>query len=142
MSKANNKVKHDSDKSTNTETNTKDKKSGLHEIDDLFKTGKEKKREQEEMEIHEAQKRKARNKKRRQEDAAFESIINGQQLRNINEDNAKNDWVDDGLGGRHNSEGYTGRIEDGMKIFKSNVLSKPGAGTSSLCPFDCDCCYI
>ena len=52
------------------------------------------------------------------------------------------DWVDDGLGGVYNEEGYTGRIEDGMKIFKAHVLKKPNAGETAKCPFDCDCCFI
>lgn len=52
------------------------------------------------------------------------------------------EWVDDGLGGKYNAEGFTGRVEDGMKIFKAHVLSKPNAGQTSACPFDCDCCYI
>jgi Eukaryotic protein of unknown function (DUF1764) len=114
----------------------KSKNAGLDEIEDLFKDGKQKKREQQEMELQEAKIRKERNKKRRLEEAA-ESVA---QRRNDN--NFENDWVDDGLGGRHNSEGYTGRIEDGVKVFKAHVLSKPGAGTTPLCPFDCDCCFI
>lgn len=51
-------------------------------------------------------------------------------------------WMEDGLGGKFNREGYTGRIEDGVKIFKAHILSKPNAGSTSDCPFDCDCCYI
>ncbi|KAL7561931.1 hypothetical protein ACA910_022490 [Epithemia clementina (nom. ined.)] len=51
-------------------------------------------------------------------------------------------WVDDGLGGKYNSEGFTGRVEDGVKIFKAHVLNKPEAGKSNKCPFDCDCCFI
>lgn len=51
-------------------------------------------------------------------------------------------WVDDGLGGKFNREGYTGRVEDGVKVFKAHVLNKPGFGQSKDCPFDCDCCFI
>ena len=51
-------------------------------------------------------------------------------------------WVDDGLGGKFNAEGFTGRKEDGVKIFKAHVLNKPNFGLSKDCPFDCDCCYI
>jgi hypothetical protein len=51
-------------------------------------------------------------------------------------------WVDDGLGGKFNQEGFTGRVEDGVKIFKAHVLNKPGCGQSKACPFDCDCCFI
>jgi hypothetical protein len=51
-------------------------------------------------------------------------------------------WVDDGLGGKFNREGFTGRVEDGIKIFKAHVLNKPGSGQGKDCPFDCDCCFI
>ena len=51
-------------------------------------------------------------------------------------------WVDDGLGGKFNPEGYTGRVQEGMKIFKAHVLNKPNFGSTKDCPFDCDCCYI
>jgi len=51
-------------------------------------------------------------------------------------------WVDDGLGGIYNEEGYTGRVEDGIKIFKAHVLNKSNAGQTKDCPFDCQCCFI
>lgn len=54
------------------------------------------------------------------------------------------EWVDDGLGGKFNSEGFTGRREEqtGFKVYKAHLLNKKGFGTTSQCPFDCDCCYI
>jgi hypothetical protein len=52
------------------------------------------------------------------------------------------EWVDDGLGGKFNAEGFTGRKEEGMKIFKAHVLDKPNSGNSKDCPFDCSCCFI
>jgi hypothetical protein len=58
------------------------------------------------------------------------------------EHDTEEEWVDDGLGGKYNSEGYTGRVEDGVRVFKAHVLSKPNAGSTPLCPFDCNCCYI
>eukprot|EP00980_Cylindrotheca_fusiformis_P005163 scaffold1101_cov123-Cylindrotheca_fusiformis.AAC.1 len=54
----------------------------------------------------------------------------------------RNVWVDDGLGGKYNGEGFTGRIQDGCKVFKAHVLNKPNSGNSRDCPFDCDCCFI
>jgi hypothetical protein len=55
-------------------------------------------------------------------------------------------WVDDGLGGVHNSEGWTGRkTEDGFRIFKTRLLQttkRKKSGGTPLCPFDCDCCYV
>lgn len=51
-------------------------------------------------------------------------------------------WIDDGLGGKFNHEGYTGRVEDGVKVFKAHVLNRPAAGSTKDCPFDCQCCFI
>ena len=51
-------------------------------------------------------------------------------------------WADDGLGGRFNKEGFTGRVEDGLKIYKAHVLNRPDAGGTKDCPFDCSCCFI
>jgi Eukaryotic protein of unknown function (DUF1764) len=51
-------------------------------------------------------------------------------------------WVDDGLGGKFNDEGYTGRVEEGVKIFKAHVLNRPTAGSTKDCPFDCQCCFV
>lgn len=53
------------------------------------------------------------------------------------------DWVDDGLGGVYNKEGYTGRVEDGVRIFKAHIIQQQtDAGNTALCPFDCKCCYM
>mmetsp|Transcript_12242 Transcript_12242/g.16010 ORF Transcript_12242/g.16010 Transcript_12242/m.16010 type:complete len:133 (+) Transcript_12242:72-470(+) len=52
------------------------------------------------------------------------------------------EWVNDGLGGVYNPEGFTGRVEDGVKVFKSHILRKPNSGNTAQCPFDCDCCFI
>ena len=53
-----------------------------------------------------------------------------------------NTWVDDGLGGKFNHEGFTGRVEGGVKVFKAHLLNKRNFGQSKDCPFDCDCCFI
>jgi len=55
---------------------------------------------------------------------------------------SSSEWVDDGLGGKFNSEGYTGRSRDGCRIFKAHVLNKPSSGKTKDCPFDCNCCFI
>jgi len=53
------------------------------------------------------------------------------------------EWVDDGLGGIFNSEGFTGRRDEtGVKVYKAHLFNKKGFGTTKDCPFDCDCCYI
>mmetsp|Transcript_30488 Transcript_30488/g.45121 ORF Transcript_30488/g.45121 Transcript_30488/m.45121 type:complete len:129 (+) Transcript_30488:163-549(+) len=52
------------------------------------------------------------------------------------------EWADDGLGGKFNREGYTGRVEGGVKVFKAHLFNKKDFGKSAECPFDCNCCYI
>eukprot|EP00927_Polykrikos_kofoidii_P025168 TRINITY_DN22670_c0_g1_i2.p1 TRINITY_DN22670_c0_g1~~TRINITY_DN22670_c0_g1_i2.p1 ORF type:complete len:257 (-),score=53.54 TRINITY_DN22670_c0_g1_i2:66-836(-) len=52
-------------------------------------------------------------------------------------------WVDDGLGGVYNGEGWTGRRtpKDNYRIFKAHLLKVGEGGDTSLCPFDCQCCF-
>eukprot|EP00392_Amoebophrya_sp_AT5.2_P002672 g2677.t1 len=54
-------------------------------------------------------------------------------------------WKDDGLGGIYDQSGWTNRkLGDNTKIYKAHLIEerdKPGAGTTKLCPFDCDCCF-
>ena len=104
----------------------KEKRSagGLDEIDSLF--AEKKKHKQEAAASKEAEKQKQKQKKKAPPRASTSAT----------------DWVDDGLGGIYNSEGYTGRVEDGMKIFKTHLLQSSKSGTTPDCPFDCDCCYI
>ncbi|GAB5365431.1 hypothetical protein AAMO2058_001057400 [Amorphochlora amoebiformis] len=58
------------------------------------------------------------------------------------------EWLDDGLGGRYDKEGFTGRNtldDDRFRIFKIDELkkqNKPNSGKTPLCPFDCECCFI
>ena len=50
-------------------------------------------------------------------------------------------WINDGLGGRYDLEGYTGRATgDGLRIFKGLHAKNKGGGGTPLCPFDCECC--
>ena len=110
------------------------KKRGWDEIESLFDDAKKKKKQQqEEMEKEEERKRKERKQ--------FKSM-NKARSASSSTNFAGDDWVDDGLGGKYNAEGFTGRIEGGVKIFKAHVLSKPNAGNTPDCPFDCDCCFI
>ena len=72
-------------------------------------------------------------------------------------------WKDDGLGGVHDTSGFTNRVlrgkdgaggeisgggggggGGGLKIYKAHLIperDKKGAGTTPQCPFDCDCCF-
>lgn len=54
----------------------------------------------------------------------------------------KDKWASDGLGGIFNGEGFTGRKDDGHRVFKAHLMNKEGFGQSPDCPFDCDCCFI
>jgi len=54
----------------------------------------------------------------------------------------KGEWASDGLGGIFDADGWTGRTESGMKIYKHHLFNKKNAGKTKDCPFDCDCCYI
>jgi hypothetical protein len=103
---------------------TKKKSSGLDEIDSLFSA---KKRAKEEVKKEKVQKKKRRTDLPSRKPPT--QSVSG--------------WTDDGLGGRYNSEGYTGRKEEGgSRIFKAHLFNKPGFGQSKACPFDCDCCFI
>ena len=54
-----------------------------------------------------------------------------------------NVWVDDGLGGKFNNDGWTGRRDEGgLKIFKAHLFNNKDFGNTRDCPFDCSCCYI
>jgi hypothetical protein len=118
------------------------KKRGWDEIESIFNEKKKEVKERGDAQRKEASVPKSRHKN---DDADCSESNGGVRIpkRNHAMNNGNSaDWIDDGLGGRYNSEGYTGRIEDGMKIFKAHVLSKPNAGQTPACPFDCDCCYI
>ena len=108
---------------------SKPKKRGWDEIESLFSDGKKQKKEQKSEEAAEKKKKKELQKARRNQSQQQAPKAGGE-------------WVDDGLGGVYNSEGYTGRVEDGVKVFKAHILRKPNAGETPDCPFDCKCCYI
>ena len=52
------------------------------------------------------------------------------------------EWADDGLGGKFNQEGFTGRKEQGVNVYKAHLFNKRDFGKTADCPFDCDCCFI
>ena len=108
------------------------KGGGLDEIDSLFATKKKEKKET-------AEKIKKGKEEAKQRRKAYSQ--NNKPSPNISS-TRKGEWVDDGLGGKYNSEGYTGRIEDGVKIFKTHLLQSSTSGSTAECPFDCNCCFI
>lgn len=106
--------------------------SAIDEFDALFSDKKKQDKQDKEEEVAEEAAIKAAKKARRKNDDPSSSTTSFR----------GEDWVDDGLGGKFNKEGYTGRVEDGIKIFKHHILNKPKSGQSKDCPFDCDCCFI
>ena len=98
-------------------------KGGLEEIDSLFE-----------------KKKRTKVESKMQNDKKKRRKVNNTQVQR--EGRTQGEWTDDGLGGKFNTEGFTGRVEDGCKIFKAHVLNKPNFGYSKDCPFDCDCCFI
>jgi hypothetical protein len=114
------------------------KKRGWDAIESLFD---DKKKDKKERHVEQKEQKKVNDEVRRQQKAerASSSTTSANSKTNFS---AKEKWEDDGLGGKYNSEGFTGRIQEGVKVFKAHLLSKPGAGTTDQCPFDCECCYM
>ena len=65
-----------------------------------------------------------------------------EELNDKSKSERKDKWASDGLGGIFNGEGYTGRKDDGHRVFKAHLMNKEGFGQSPDCPFDCNCCFI
>ena len=110
------------------------KTRGWDEIESLFDDKKKKEKEKAAATAKDEELRRARRKRK--------SSSEPSEKRAGTIETKGSEWFDDGLGGKYNTEGFTGRIEDGVKIFKAHVLSRPNAGQTADCPFDCDCCYI
>eukprot|EP01083_Nonionella_stella_P086991 241841_1 len=131
---------------------TAKKSSGLDDIDALFATKKEKDIEKKQVEEKNEKRRKEQRKlfKRNQESSSSAGIcINTATKKSLTYDREdikglkKNEWVNDGLGGVFDAEGFTGRKEEGSgKIYKAHLMNKKGFGSTPACPFDCDCCFI
>lgn len=113
------------------------KRKGENEIDALFASKKAKKKE----ESIEKQKQKNIHKSNKRSNVINKSL-NGD--RSDIDNMKKCEWVDDGLGGVFDKDGFTGRKEQrsGFKIYKAHLMNKKGFGQTKDCPFDCDCCYI
>ena len=123
------------------------KKCGLDDIDDLFKSKKEKVAEQKQQEVEEERLEMEKRKFFKSNQSSGPTVKNAKKV-SLNYDRTdvsgveKNEWVNDGLGGVFDGEGFTGRKEEGVKVFKAHLFNKKGFGTSKDCPFDCECCYI
>ena len=138
--------------------------SGLDVIDDLFAAKKIAKKEAKTKEAKEEDERRRRRRKRREEESAAQGGTAGSSaaaaapshlrskakklasMTHSRDDAAglkSGEWASDGRGGIFDGEGYTGRkVDGGMKIFKAHLFNKEGFGTTTDCPFDCNCCFI
>jgi Eukaryotic protein of unknown function (DUF1764) len=123
---------------------TTHKKRGWDEIESLFDEKKNNERRNDIIPIKEKVVSRIGHRNQ-QRSSSFKSLTNEKRNHSDTTNTARiEDWVDDGLGGKYNSEGFTGRVsDDGMKIYKAHVLAKNrNAGQTKDCPFDCTCCYI
>ena len=109
-----------------------DASNGFDEIESLFAEKKQQKREQ----------KSERTAAPQQSSSSSKEYAKGFRKEDSVSNNCSARWTDDGLGGRFDPEGFTGRVDQGMKIFKAHVLNKPNFGSGKDCPFDCDCCFI
>ncbi|VEU36105.1 unnamed protein product [Pseudo-nitzschia multistriata] len=111
---------------------------GIDEFDKLFSDKKKQDQQTKKEDAKKEASRIAAKKARYKNGGSASSSLKGKHISEL----GSKEWVDDGLGGKYNKEGYTGRVEDGVKVFKRHLLNKPTAGTTKDCPFDCDCCFI
>jgi beta-xylosidase len=125
-------------KTSQEESSSDNKKRGWDAIESLFD---DKKKDKKDRHVEQQEQKKLNDEYRRQQKAERASSGSASASGTTNF-SAKEKWADDGLGGKYNTEGFTGRVQEGVKVFKAHLLSKPGAGSSDQCPFDCECCYI
>jgi len=120
--------------------------SGIETIDELFNLKKEKmtKRRLDQMQEEEERKIKARQEQEVRIPSSGKHVkkVELAYTRDDTTKIQKGEWASDGLGGVFDVDGWTGRTESGMKIYKHHLFNKKNAGKTKDCPFDCDCCYI
>jgi hypothetical protein len=124
------------DASVSTTTTAKNKKKGFTDLDDIFAVKKKIKTDAAEEE------KQSKAAKSAAAAASSKSKTSFSYSRKDVEALGQNAWQDDGLGGKYNREGYTGRTEGGVKVFKAHLFNQKNFGDSKDCPFDCDCCFI
>lgn len=129
---------------TITKLSLKKESSGISEIDDLFADKKQKAIEKEKKEEQERICKKAKMQKSSSSKKANTKNVSLKYDRSDVANLNSKDWVNDGLGGIFNKDGYTGRREEtsGYKVYKAHLFNKKGFGDTPDCPFDCDCCFI
>merc|ERR1711907_485466 len=88
---------------------------GIDEIDSLFSEKRKHDRQAKKKEEDAKAAKKARYKSNKDNGGGSSTSFHRKHIIERNDE-----WVDDGLGGKYNKEGYTGRVEDGIKIFKAH----------------------
>lgn len=106
--------------------------SGWNEIDSLFSEKKKKQQDAKDEDAAAAVAAKKKKSKKPKQSTSSPSFRG----------NPNEKWTDDGLGGVYNADGFTGRNEDGVRVFKAHLFNKPEFGSTKDCPFDCNCCFI
>ena len=137
----------DGKKDKNEKNESKQKDCGLDDIDALFAVKKEN-----DVALKKEEKAEDERRKKLKHDRSTEKNMYAKSAKKIclsydRDDVSKlksGEWAKDGLGGVFNTDGYTGRKEEGsgFKIYKAHLFNKKGFGTTKDCPFDCQCCYI
>jgi hypothetical protein len=139
-------IKSPPNDSSNDYSLSKNNPAGMDEIDQLFSSKKEKMKkrrlDQQQEELDKYNSRKMMNKEERKTTQKQVKKINLQYDREDLSKIKTGEWASDGLGGVFDADGWTGRTESGMKIYKHHLFNKKNAGRTKDCPFDCDCCYI
>ena len=107
-------------------------------IEDLFCKKKEKKQAIKQQEETQAKEKQQRKDKHKEEVMKAKLAGDRSDVKNLTDEA----WVDDGLGGIFNKDGFTGRKDEGMKIYKAHLMNERNFGNTPDCPFDCKCCYI
>ena len=119
----------------------KSKKTGAAEIDDIFATARAKKRAVQEEKEHE-QKQEEKRKQKMQKAKAKAKARKRAAESSTEETGAST--LDNSLDPHAAARSARRRDEDGLSIYtmeELGITTNPRAGTTPLCPFDCDCCH-
>ena len=113
----------------------KSKKASAGEIDDIFATARAKKRAVQEEKEHEQKQEEKRKQRMQKVKASRRAADTG---------TADASSLDSSLDPHAAAKSARRRDEDGLSIYtmeELGITTNPRAGTTPLCPFDCDCCH-
>lgn len=119
----------------------KSKKTGAAEIDDIFATARAKKRAVQEEKEHEQKQEEKRQLKMQKAKAKAKA---SKRAAESSAADAGASSLDSSLDPHAAAKSARRRDEDGLSIYtmeELGITTNPRAGTTPLCPFDCDCCH-